>query len=221
MREHPELERLRGTCRSPGVSAAEPGQAPARPVRAPYPASYFEDLFRKDPDPWGLATRWYERRKYAITVASLPRERYRRAFEPACAIGVLTESLARRCDRLIASDTSQTAVENARRRLAGQHHVEVDVMEVPRQWPEGRFDLIVLSEFVFFLDDHDLASLLDRTVASLDDDGHVIAVHYLPAGRIVQTADEVHDALGAHPALVRTVNHREPEFLLDVFVRRR
>jgi len=193
---------------------------PAADAKASYPASYFEDMYSEDPDPWGFATRWYERRKYAITLASLPRERYRRAFEPACAIGVLTEGLALRCDELIASDSAQTPVDDARQRLGAHPHVTVELQEVPRQWPEGRFDLIVLSEFAFFLDDADLALLVERTMASLDHDGHVIAVHYLPAGRIVQSADEVHAALRAHPDLIGTVTHREPEFVLDVFARR-
>ena len=202
---------------NPGPTPAPP---PAEAAKASYPASYFEDMYKEDPDPWGFATRWYERRKYAITLASLPRERYRRAFEPACSIGVLTEDLAVRCDELIASDSAQSAVDDARKRLSGHPHVTVALQEVPREWPEGRFDLIVLSEFAFFLDDADLALLVDRTMSSLDKDGHVIAVHYLPAGKIVQTADEVHAALRAHPDLVNTATHREPEFVLDVFIRR-
>ena len=207
--------------------AVEPEHMPPPPpapspadAKASYPASYFEDMYSEDHDPWGFATRWYERRKYAITLASLPREHYRRVFEPACSIGVLTEGLALRCDELIASDSAQTAVDDARKRLSAHPHVTVELQEVPRQWPEGRFDLIVLSEFAYFLDDADLALLVERTMASLDHDGHVIAVHYLPAGRIVQSADEVHAALRAHPDLIGTVTHREPEFVLDVFVRR-
>ncbi len=57
---------------------------------------YFVDLYASDPDPWRLATSWYERRKYALTVDALPNERYRRAFEPGCSIGVLSELLAPR-----------------------------------------------------------------------------------------------------------------------------
>jgi len=209
-----------GSASETATAPAAPPPGPPQDARASYPASYFEALYNDDPDPWGFATRWYERRKYAITLASLPREHYRRVFEPACSIGVLSESLAQRCDRLLASDSAPSAVDQARRRLSALAHVEVEVMEVPGQWPEGRFDLIVLSEFAFFLDHADLASLVERTVASLDDDGHVVAVHYLPAGRIVQTADEVHAALRAHPELANTVTHREPEFVLDVFVRR-
>ena len=53
--------------------------------------SYFDDMYAANRDPWSLASRWYEQRKYAVTLACLTRPRYRRAFEPGCSIGVLTE----------------------------------------------------------------------------------------------------------------------------------
>jgi trans-aconitate methyltransferase len=74
-------------------------------------------LYRQHPDPWGYTSSWYEQRKYAITVACLPRRRYRRAFEPGCSIGVLTELLAARTDALISADFAATAVEHAKHRL--------------------------------------------------------------------------------------------------------
>ena len=49
--------------------------------------SYFADMYAGDDDPWGFDDRWYERRKYALTVAMLPDPRYRRALEPGCANG--------------------------------------------------------------------------------------------------------------------------------------
>ena len=47
-------------------------------------AEYFRGCYAAAADPWGLATRWYEARKYALTLALLPRERYAAAFEPGC-----------------------------------------------------------------------------------------------------------------------------------------
>ena len=35
-------------------------------------ADYFAGIYAAADDPWGLASRWYERRKYALTVAALP-----------------------------------------------------------------------------------------------------------------------------------------------------
>jgi len=64
--------------------------------------SSFEELYRADPDPWQFATSRYEQRRYDITVACLPEERYGAAFEPGCAVGELTRRLAGRCDRVLA-----------------------------------------------------------------------------------------------------------------------
>ena len=61
------------------------------------PDAYFDAKYADSVDPWQLEARWYERRKYAITLALLPYPRYRHAFEPGCSIGVLTEHLTRRC----------------------------------------------------------------------------------------------------------------------------
>ncbi|NYS43147.1 SAM-dependent methyltransferase, partial [Pseudomonas syringae pv. actinidiae] len=63
--------------------------------------SYFDELFRNNDDPWAFKKRWYERRKRALTLAALPRERYRAIFEPGCANGELSADLAERCDTLV------------------------------------------------------------------------------------------------------------------------
>jgi len=51
---------------------------------------YFDGLYMAKDDPWDLATKWHDRRKYAVTVASLPAEHYRRCYEPGASIGHLT-----------------------------------------------------------------------------------------------------------------------------------
>src|SRR5208282_1010837 len=81
------------------------------------PPSYFDDLYERSPDPWGFSTRSYEARKYALTMAALPRAHYRRAFEPGCSIGVLSRMIASRVDELVASDPSDRALGIARRDL--------------------------------------------------------------------------------------------------------
>ena len=66
------------------------------------PPDYFEQRFRASDDPWSFRTRWYEKRKRELTLASLPRQRYQRVFEPACANGELSAQLAERSDALLA-----------------------------------------------------------------------------------------------------------------------
>jgi protein-L-isoaspartate O-methyltransferase len=81
------------------------------------PDAYFDRMYASADDPWQLSTRWYEQRKYAITLALLPDRRYRHAFEPGCSIGTLTALLALRCDHVTAVDVADAAVRNADARL--------------------------------------------------------------------------------------------------------
>jgi hypothetical protein len=129
---------------------------------------------------------------------------------------VLTEMLAGRCDALIASDVVDAAVLEARVRLRGERNVEVRRMQTPDEWPEGLFDLIVISELATYFDDSDLAVLLARTVSSLEVGGHLVLVHHRPHGETPQSGDGVHAAFRDHPDLSPVVNHVEPEFNLDV-----
>ena len=77
------------------------------------PDAFFEAMYVESPDPWRLADRWYEQRKYAITMAMLPAARYRHAFEPGCSVGVLTEQLTGRCDHVTATDVAAAALKAA------------------------------------------------------------------------------------------------------------
>lgn len=181
---------------------------------------YFDEQYAASPDPWGFDTRWYEQRKRALTLAALPSWRYAHAFEPGCSLGVLTADLAARCDRLLATDTSERAVALARARLAGHPGVRVERLAVPHEWPEtGPFDLIVLSEIGYYLDDADLSGLVGRTAASLTADGVVLACHWRHSvADYPVPGDAVHERLRSHPGLAVLASHVEADFLLDVLV---
>ena len=71
---------------------------------------YFDAMYGASDDPYAVRTRWYEERKRAVLMASLPRRRYLNAFEPGCGAAELTLQLAERCDSLLASDFSEAAV---------------------------------------------------------------------------------------------------------------
>ena len=191
------------------------------PVERTLPTDYFEALYEVKDDPWGLGANWYEQRKRAITESSLTRPRFRSAFEPGCAIGLLTELLAPRCERLLAADLADSAVAATRRRMADQPHVQVRRIAVPEQWPSERFDLIVLSELGYYCDRTDLSRLIRRTVGSLEPDGVVLACHWRhpPLGYPL-TGDQVHAALIAESGLDVIVSHLEEDFRLDVLAPR-
>jgi SAM-dependent methyltransferase len=181
---------------------------------------YFDQLYATSADPWGFGTRWYEARKYAISLALLPAEHYGDAFEPGCSIGVLTEQLARRCDRLLACDGSAAAVRQAAARTARRRHVRVQHRVIPADWPAGDFDLILFSEFLYYFAGGDLAQVLDLAVTALRPGGTLLAVHWRhPVADYPRTGDEVHQALAGQAGLARLVEHREPDFLAEVYIR--
>jgi hypothetical protein len=183
-----------------------------------FPSAYFDDLYRQDDDPWAYRSSWYERRKRLLTIASLPRERYRSGFEPACSIGEFSLLLAQRCDQLRVCDLSAHAVRLARERLAGERHVTVDQCAVPQAWPDGQFDLIVIGELGYYLSPGATAELAQRACASLTDDGTLVACHWRhPFEGRLQSAEDVHAAFDALAPLTHLVQHAEHDLLLDVW----
>jgi SAM-dependent methyltransferase len=183
---------------------------------------YFDELYKSGDDPWHLREGWYERRKRSLTLALLPRPRYRNAFEPGCANGELTAELATRCDALLAADLHETAVRLARERVAGMPQVRVDQRTVPHEWPTdaGPFDLIVISEFAYYLDAADLETLAARIAASLTPDGTLLACHWRrPFAEALESADAAHALFDARCSLSRLAHRDEADLLIDVWSR--
>ena len=139
-------------------------------------AARFDALYRADIDPWDFRTSGYERDKYAATLAALPRARYRRVLEVGCSIGELTRRLRGRADAVVGLDVSAVAIAEARRVHGDVPGLDFDVAELPRQWPAGTFDLVVLSEVLYFLEPDEIDALGSRVAAALEPGGHCVAV---------------------------------------------
>lgn len=185
------------------------------------PDSYFERVYAQDLDPWGFQSRWYEARKYALTLAALPRARYARAFEPGCAIGVLTALLAPRCEQLVAAEPIAAVAVSARARVAEHAHVEIQELAVPDAWPDGSFDLVVLSELVYYLSDAGVVRLLAHLDATLEPGGHVIAVHWTGPTDYPLSGHAAHALLDAHPAWRKLASYTDQDFVLATYERLR
>jgi LmbE family N-acetylglucosaminyl deacetylase len=180
----------------------------------------FDAVHAANPDPWNFTTSWYERRKRAVTLAALPAPRYRRALEVGCSIGVLTAELAQRADEVVATDVSQLALDRAAARLPEADTIRWEHRRLPEQWPEGRFDLIVASEVGYYFSPEELDLWVRRCLESLDDDGALVACHWLgPIEGWPLTGQDVHDRLNAEAGLGTVVHHRERDFLLEVFAK--
>jgi hypothetical protein len=111
-------------------------------------------------------------------------------------------------------------VRTAAEALAGRTNVDVRRLRVPEEWPDGHFDLVVLSEVGYYLSSGDLHRLVERTAASLEPGGAVLACHWRHhVADYPTTGDAVHRVIDGHPALVTAVRHEEEDFLLDVWTR--
>lgn len=189
-------------------------------MRTATPDDYFERSWSDSDDPWAHARRWSEMRKYRLTVAVLPRLHYRRSFEPGCGIGVLTTLLASRTDDHLAMERHERGVAATRERCAALPEVTVTAGRIPDDWPEGAFDLIVLSEVLYYLATAELADVLERVEASLVPGGDLVAVHYRPTvPEHTWTGDEVHERLLARPGWDPISHLVEDDFVLDVLRR--
>lgn len=157
-----------------------------------------DDLHRREADPWGVDVRWYQERKRHLTLAALPRPRFRRGLEIGCSRGALAEQLAARCDELVAVDRSPAAVAEARVRLSGSPGARVEECDVPGDWPPGTFDLVVISETGYFLSPGSLDRLIARISASLEPGGTVLLCHWRhPVKGWVLDGPDVHERFRA------------------------
>jgi SAM-dependent methyltransferase len=189
-------------------------------VTARLPDAYFDALYATSEDPWQLSSRWYEERKYAITLSMLPRPRYRHAFEPGCSIGTLTERLALRCDAITATDVAKAALHHADRRLrAAGCREQVNLMRrsLDEPWPKGDFDLVVFSEVGYYLHPETLRSVLDREHSRLNG-VTVVAAHWRhPVEDYPMAGDHANQIIAATTGLRPLGNYRDPDVAIEIF----
>ncbi len=200
------------------MSERTPHIPPTRSASGSLTSDYFDQLYAASADPWEFATSRYEAEKYAATLAALPRPPYASALELGCSIGVLTRQLAVHCDRLLAIDISEAALNQARERCADLPHVRFEQRDMAAEFPAGRFDLVLVSEVGYYLASGDLERLRDRIAHALAPHGHLLLVHYTGETNYPLSGDAVHDCFRAHTTRWRLVQSRAgTQYRLDLF----
>lgn len=186
------------------------------------PVGYFDDVYQNNEDPWDFEKSEYERRKFQATIDVLTRNNYANAFEIGCSIGVLTEKLAFKCTKLLAVDISNSPIENARKRLMNYPNVSFQKMIVPEEFPDGMFDLIIMSEVGYYLSMPDLEKARDLILHHLSPGGQLVLVHWTPVVHDYPlTGDQMHDfflniSCDGQPLKV-LYNKREEKYRINLF----
>jgi len=215
-KNRPEIAPLRGRTRRLARAVRGALEVGLLLVWAPWRPRWrqraFARRFRRA-DPWDYETSAYERTKYDRKLAVLPRRPdpsappYARALEIGCAEGLFTRRMAREgvAQELVGVDFVPAALERARAQAADPR-VRFARMDVTAELPDGTFDLVVLSEVLYYLGSlakiRDLARRLAPKIAAR---GHVLLVGPWPAARLF------HRPFLAHAELRVVSEHVERE----------
>jgi SAM-dependent methyltransferase len=184
-------------------------------------AAQFEQRYRIEGDPWRYRSSEYERGKYDATLSACGTGPFRSALELGGSIGVFSARLAPRCQALTTIDFAPSAVEAARGELAPYPHARALLGDIPGAIPDDRYDLIVASEILYYLDAGALSATVARLEQTLERGGRLVMVHWRPPGpERPYSAASVHDTVGALSWLELVDDRSTTDYLLHAMERR-
>lgn len=152
------------------------------------------DRLYRHANPYGIDVNPYEQQKYATVMDTLAGRRYRRVLEVGCGEGDLSERLATLTDDLLGADISADATTRAAARVPS---ATFETRMLPAEMPPGTFDLIVCTDVLYYWEPTTMRTGLHRLISRLEPGGVLLAYHYRGDFGQVNTADDVHDRLGA------------------------
>ncbi len=202
-------------CNQSAAKSDSPSSSNVDAYLETYSETYFDELYSDNTDPWQYQTRWYEKRKRDICLAVLPLARYGNGIELGCGNGVFSELLADRCQALVSVDGNTHAVQLAAQRLASMPHVKVIQAVIPSALVtlttgivdadglsddssayKPAFDLIVISEILYYLSPDDIHKVIAWIRQNLAIGGTLLCCHWRYAiDGFAMTGETVHQRL--------------------------
>lgn len=181
---------------------------------------YFNQLYEQNDDPWSYADRWYEHRKRAICLSLLLYDQYEKVLELGCSNGIFSQELAERCQNLLCIDANERAVYLAQQRLSSATHVKVLQKQLPDNFPEDHYDLIVISEIGYYLTRNELLKLIDLCQKNLTDNGMILLCHWrYPIEGFELNGEKVHSLFKQEMKLGHYLSLSDKDFLIDVWTK--
>ncbi len=189
----------------------------------------FEAAYTESDDPWASAApRYrYQKRKYEQIMSLLPDRRFRNTLDLGCGLGLLSQRLAKRSDKVLGIDVAAAALEHATRRAAGIGNLSFaqgDILDLPDEL-DGQFDLLVIADTLYYLSplsDDLLKTLSTRLASLLTPDGIcMLANHFFfAADAESRVSRRIHDAFCWSPRFGLLSQHRKAFFLASLLSRR-
>lgn len=181
-----------------------------------YDHDYFERLYRTRRDPWSVLTSDYEHAKFARSVHALKKNLYEHGLELGCSIGGLTRLLATRCRMLTAVDTSHHALRCARQLCTGAN-VRFVQAHLPDGTFHGPFDLLVLSEVLYYFSEEELELLAGTLSRVMAPDVEILAVHWTGRTDYPLSGDRAMDVFRRHMHAQVWRHVRHPAYRLETW----
>ena len=158
---------------------------------------HLNSLYSDTSDPWGFEDSSYEQAKFRATRDALSRSHYRAVFELGCGNGQLARHLVSVADSYVGMDAVDKALQAARAAVPQGEFVRG---YYPCPLPARDFDLLILSEILYFLD-HDGIARMGDDIMSLWPRAEILCVTWLgPSGNALQG----HEALAAFTPALKT-----------------
>lgn len=208
------------------VRSARTDAAIARTRAAEGARAAFEAAYTSSPDPWASAdTRYfYQRWKYAGILASIPAEqKFQRALDLGSGLGLLSRGLTGKAHEVVGVDIAAAAVARATALSAGDARVRFIQGDVCDLDPalDGGFDLLVIADTLYYLDqmdDQSLKRLTTRLARLLMPNGMcVLANHYFcPGEKDSELSARIHRAFAWSPSFTLEREHWRPFYRVSI-----
>jgi len=138
----------------------------------------FDSKFQADPDPWGTFAGRDEARKRAAIKHAIGARSHGRVLELAAGNGSNSHMILSRSLRLVSCDGAPTAVDLTRQNLSGRPRAKVEQCVLPEELPDGRFNLVVAAEILYYLSPTKLARLASNFRRLLSPNGSIVLAHH-------------------------------------------
>lgn len=131
------------------------------------------------PDPWRYSSNELEKMRHRGELAMLDRVRgahpFPRALELGCAEGIFTESLASRCDSLLALDFNPVALQRAEEHCRRYDHIQFATLDLRANPLPGAFDLICAVHVLEYIQSpFPLWKIREKIVNAIRPGGHLL-----------------------------------------------